>query len=259
MRALTFARVVFIQSKDKSSLAGRSKGKLKVNVSWFLQCYVQTKSIEVTHDRLSFVSKFLERKGLSVGIGCSMRIRLRSRHIRRRVIVRRDGSKSCSRLVELMRIVGWKCSVVLRVREFLGPRDSKVSSDGASWLGDLSLGSKKLVDEIEDAFLAHVGADEARDDEVDVAVVLLSGTFDRRVDPAESWGKSVNELVLDYKISLLGHARSLQRRIQTRKCFASHGDERERMREFAIVKQEEKDKRTNLCDEESKEECDVCL
>lgn len=141
-----------------------------------------------------------------------------------------------------MRIVGWKYPVALRVREFLRPGDSKMSSDGASWLGDLSLGSKKLVDEIEDAFLAHVGADEARDDEVNVAVVLLSRTFDGRVDPAESWCKSANELVLDYNISLLGHARSLQRRIQTRECFASHSDGgRARMREFAIVKQEEKE------------------
>ena len=238
LRALFPTRLVFIQRKDKSSLTGRSKWKLRVNVSWFLQCYVQTKSIEFTHDSVSFLSKFLERKGLSVGIGCSMRIRLRSRYIKR-VVVRRDSFKSCSRFVELMRIVGWKCSVVLRVREFLWPRDSKVSSDGTSWLGDLSLGSKKLFDEKENAFLAHVGADEARDDEVDVAVVLLSRTFDRRVDPAESWGKSANELVLDYKVSLLGHARSLQRRIQTRECFASHSDDgRARMREFAIVKQE---------------------
>lgn len=193
---------------------------------------------EFTYDSASLVSEFFERKWLGVGIRCSMRTRMRSRQIRRRGEVRRDGSKSCSRLVELVRIVGWKCSVVRRVREFFRPRDSKMSSDGASWLGDLSLGSKKLVDESENAFLAHVGADKARDDEVDVAVVLLSRTFNRRVDPAESRGKSANELVLDYKISLLGHARSLQRRIQTRKCFASHSDDKERMRVFAIGKKE---------------------
>jgi hypothetical protein len=217
LRALTSTRVAFIQSKDKGSLTGRSKRK----------------------DSASLVSEFFERKWLGVGIGCSSRTRLRSRQIRRRCVVRRDDSKSCSRWVELMRIIGWKCSVVRRVREFLRPRDSKVSSDNASRLGDLGVGSEKLVDEKENAFLAHVGADEARDDEVDVAVVLLSRTFDRRVNPAESGGKSANELVLDYKISLLGHARSLQRRIQTRKCFASHSDGRARVREFAIVKQEE--------------------
>ncbi|KAI6773786.1 hypothetical protein HG531_000635 [Fusarium graminearum] len=61
-----------------------------------------------------------------------------------------------------------------------------MSGYSASWLGDLSFGLKKLVNESEDALLAHVTAVEARDDDVDVAKVFLTRTVKGGIDPAKS-------------------------------------------------------------------------